>query len=119
MKSKKETPDFVLYMPASCLGELHWEVWNKLPDFHFQEAAASRGAKALRAKGQGFYIWVDPAVVIKMEVNPNLPFLALGTRLGEEGQAINFHVPPIYSGDLVTHAKELNHKLLAPARRRH
>ena len=110
--------EHVLYKPTKRLGELHWEVWEKLPDLHFEEATASGGAKALRAKGQGYYIWVAPAVVIKKEVNPNMPFFALGTRSGEEGQTINFHIPPMHSEDPITHARKLNQLLLLPARRR-
>ncbi len=109
--------EYVRCKPTNRLDELHWEIWDQLPDLHFQEATARGGGKALRAMGQGFYIWVDPAV-IKKGVNQNMTFFALGTRSGEEGQTINFHIPPtpMHNEDHVARARELNRKLRLHAR---
>ncbi|MDR3581901.1 MAG: hypothetical protein P4L67_01360 [Candidatus Pacebacteria bacterium] len=43
------------------------EIWSELPPFSFAEVPAGGGKKALRAEGDGLYVYVPPSTVDELE----------------------------------------------------
>jgi hypothetical protein len=54
------------------------EVWSELPSCDFVQAKSGNGKNALRAEGEGLYIWVLPSTVEVLDKKPLLR--AIGKR---------------------------------------
>jgi len=102
------------------LGKVFWEIWQGLPNLHFEEAESRGGSTGLRYEDtdKKTYVWVDPDGYSAYKANPDSVFYAMmRSRDSKSFEAASVMPSERTLEDAITHAAELNQKILEDRRK--
>ena len=103
-------------------GKHYLEVWNGLPDLHFEPSRAGGGEMGLRSEQDGNYVWVVPQAARTLEAAPRTILVPLlEKRADGKLYATMTDLPPDIYGEtldsIVNKAKEMNLRHFFPSRK--